>query len=159
MERERCRSVTAVDTNVLVYAHRRESAAHRVAFRVMRELAEGSGLWAIPWPCCFEFLSIVTNRRIWKDAATPPEHAWCQLRTWVDSPSNRLLGETDGFLEVFGTLCRRPKVRGPVVHDARVAALCLVHGAEALLTRDRDFRAFPELPTRDPFRGSGSAKP
>lgn len=143
--------MTAVDTNILVYAHRRESAAHQAARRVLRELAEGVRPWAIPWPCCCEFLSIVTNRRIWKSAATPPERAWRQLRAWTDSPSNRLLGETDGFLEVFGRLCRRPKVRGPVVHDARVAALCLVHGAETLLTRDRDFRAFPELPTRDPF--------
>lgn len=143
--------MTAVDTNVLVYAHRRESSAHRAARRVVRELAEGSRLWAIPWPCCYEFLSVVTNRRIWKDAATPPARAWQQLRAWIDSPTNRLLGETDGFLEVFGTLCRRPKVRGPVVHDARVAALCLVHGVDALLTRDRDFRAFPELQTLDPF--------
>lgn len=143
----------AVDTNLLVYAHRRESAAHGAARRLMRGLAEGPRPWAIPWPCCYEFLSIVTNRRIWKDAATPPERAWRQLRAWTDSPSNRLLGETDGFLEIVGELCRRPKVRGPVVHDARVAALCLAHGVEALLTRDRDFRAFPELPTRDPLAG------
>lgn len=143
--------MTAVDTNILVYAHRRESATHQVAERLLRELAEGPSPWAIPWPCCYEFLSIVTNRRIWKDAATPPEHAWRQLRAWTDSPSNRLLRETDGFLDVFGELVQRSKVRGPVVHDARVAALCLVHGVEALLTRDRDFRAFPELPTRDPL--------
>lgn len=150
--------MTAVDTNILVYAHRRESAAHQVADRTLRELAEGSCLWAIPWPCCYEFLSIVTNRRIWKDAATPPEHAWRQLRAWTDSPSNRLLQETDGFLDVFGELVQRPKVRGPVVHDARVAALCLVHGVEALLTRDRDFRAFPELPTRDPLAPRRSSR-
>ncbi len=143
----------AVDTNILVYAHRQESAAHRAAACIMRELAEESRVWAIPWPCCYEFLSIVTNRRIWKDMATSPEHAWRQLRAWTDSPSNRLLGETDDFLEVFGELCRRPNVRGPVVHDARVAAICLIHGADVLLTCDRDFRVFPELPTRDPLRG------
>ena len=44
-----------------------------------------------------------------------------------------------------------PRVRGPVVHDARVAAICLAHGADELLTRDRDFALFPELKTRDPF--------
>jgi predicted nucleic acid-binding protein len=38
-----------------------------------------------------------------------------------------------------------------VVHDARVAALCVAHGVEKLLTRDRDFSLFPELPTQDPF--------
>lgn len=147
--------MTAVDANLLVYAHRRESALHRAAGQVLRPLAEGRRPWAIPWPCCYEFLSIATNRRIWKDAATTPEQAWRQLRAWTDSPSCRLIGETDGFLEVFGQLVQRPKVRGPVVHDARVAAICLAHGADVLLTRDRDFRLFPELRVRDPLKGAG----
>ena len=141
----------AVDTNVLVYAHRKEAREHATAFAVMRTLAEGSGTWAIPWPCCYEFLSVVTNHRIWKDAATPPERAWRQLEAWTASPGNRLLGETDDFLDVLSGFVQRPRVRGAVVHDARIAALCLAHGAEALLTRDRDFSLFPELRTRDPF--------
>ena len=76
----------AVDTNVLVYAHRKEAREHATAFAVMRTLAEGSGTWAIPWPCCYEFLSVVTNHHIWKDAATPPERAWRQLEAWTASP-------------------------------------------------------------------------
>ena len=142
----------AVDTNVLVYAHRRETDLHQAAFAVVRDLAEGDRAWAIPWPCCYEFLSIVTNRRIWKEAATPPARAWRQLEAWTASPSNRLLGETDDFLELLGGLVQRSRVRGAIVHDARIAAICLAHGAEALLTRDRDFALFPELNTRDPFR-------
>ncbi len=51
----------AIDTNLLVYAHRRESQAHGVAFGILRTLAEGDSAWAIPWPCCYEFLSVVTN--------------------------------------------------------------------------------------------------
>ena len=31
----------AVDTNLLVYAHRRESRAHKTAYKVLRELSEG----------------------------------------------------------------------------------------------------------------------
>ena len=69
-------AVVAVDTNLLVYAHRRESDLHEAAYAVLRSLAEGDMGWAIPWPCCYEFFSIVTNRRIWKEAATPPEQAW-----------------------------------------------------------------------------------
>ena len=143
----------AVDTNLLVYAHRRESAVHRTAFEVMRGLAEGNDAWAIPWPCCYEFLSVVTNRRIWKDRATTAERAWSQLAAWTSSPSNRLLGETDGFLDLLCDFIQRPRVRGAVVHDARVAAICVAHGADALLTRDRDLSLFPELRTRDPVTG------
>ena len=141
----------AVDTNLLVYAHRREAREHVAARAVMRALAEGDGAWAIPWPCCYEFLSVVTNRRIWRDDATAPELAWRQLHAWTSSPSNRLIGETDDFVDVLERFVQRPRVRGAVVHDARIAAICVAHGAETLLTRDRDFSLFPELRTRDPL--------
>ena len=141
----------AVDTNLLVYAHRRDARAHGAAHAVVRTLAEGDRPWAIPWPCCYEFLSVATNRRIWKQDATAPDHAWRQLEAWTASPSSRLIGETELFLEILESFVRRPRVRGAVVHDARVAAICVAHGVEALLTRDRDFSLFPELRTRDPL--------
>ena len=142
----------AVDTNVLVYAHRRESEVHGAAAELLRSLAEGARRWAIPWPCCYEFFGIVTNRRIWRGTESSPREAFAQLLGWTASPSIRLIGETRGFLKILEGLATRSRVRGPVVHDARVAAICLAHGVEALLTRDRDFALFPELETRDPFR-------
>jgi toxin-antitoxin system PIN domain toxin len=143
--------VLAVDTNILVYAHRREASEHAKCAELMRSLAEGSSAWGVPWPSVYEFLSVVTNPRIWRQAATAPEAAWAQIEAWLGSPSLRLLGETEGFAEVLGDFARRPRVRGPVVHDARIAALCIAHGVEALLTRDRDFSLFPELETRNPL--------
>ena len=121
------------------------------AHALMVELAGGDRAWAIPWPCCYEFLSVVTNRRIWKDEASGPEQAWGQLRAWTASPSSRLIGEVDGFMDILSRFARRPHVVGGVVHDARIAAICVAHGVEALLTRDRDFSLFPELRTRDPL--------
>ena len=144
----------AVDTNLLVYAHRREARNHEQAASLMRTLAEGDDLWAIPWPCCYEFLSVVTNPRIWKEDATAPEQAWRQLAVWAVSPSNRLIGETDDFLSILGRFVRRPRVVGGVVHDARVAAICIAHGVETLLTSDRDFLLFPELKTHNPVRAA-----
>jgi uncharacterized protein len=141
----------AVDTNVLVYAHRREAREHPAAAHRLTELAAGSNAWAIPWPCIYEFFSVVTNCRIWKEAASTQEQAWRQVEAWLGSPSLRLLSETDDFASVLGELAQRPRVLGPVVHDARVAALCLAHGVEILLTRDRDFSLFPELVTSNPF--------
>jgi predicted nucleic acid-binding protein len=43
------------------------------------------------------------------------------------------------------------RMRGPIVHDARIAALCVAHGVTSLLSRDRDFSLFPELAVIDPF--------
>ena len=142
----------AVDTNLLVYAHRRESRHHESARGIVRALAEGRERWAIPWPCLYEFFSVVTNPRNWKEAASSPDQAWQQIDAWAASPSVSLLTETADFLAVLERFVRRPRVRGPVVHDARVAALCVAHGAVELLTVDRDFALFPELPTRDPLR-------
>jgi len=141
----------AVDTNVLVYAHRREVPEHKVALVVMRDLAEGRTYWALPWPCAYEFFSVVTSARIWKNFASTPEQAWAQLDAWFGSPAIRLLGETEGFAAILAGFVVRPRVRGAVVHDARIAALCVAHGVEVLLTRDRDFGLFAELETRDPF--------
>jgi toxin-antitoxin system PIN domain toxin len=141
----------AVDTNVLVYAHRRESRYHLKSRDLLRDLAEGPRAWAIPWPCFYEFYSVVTNPRIWKDVASTPNQAWEQLEAWTRSPTNSLIGETDNFLEVLQGFVGRPRVRGPIVHDARVAAICVAHGTEQLLTADRDFALFPELSTRNPF--------
>lgn len=141
----------AVDTNLLVYAHRRESRYHHAAASLVRLLAEGDEAWAIPWPCCYEFLSVATNPRIWKDTATTPDDAWRQLAAWSASPSARLIGETDDFLEILKRFVQRPRVMGGIVHDARVAAICVAHGVEAIFTKDRDFSLFPELRTRDPI--------
>ena len=148
----------AVDANVLVYAHRRESRLGDAAHAVMTEFAEGDRVWAIPWPCCYEFLSVVTNRRIWKDEATTPGQAWRQFQAWAMSPSNRMIGETDDFMEVLERFVNRPHVVGGVVHDARIAAVCVTHGVEVLFTRDRDFSLFPELSTHDPFDVSQRAR-
>ena len=42
------------------------------------------------------------------------------------------------------------RVAGGLVHDARVAAICLHNGISTLWTADRDFSRFPELKTLNP---------
>lgn len=141
----------AVDTNVLVYAHRREAREHAAAKDRVRALAEGAAPWAIPWPCIYEFFSVVTNAKIWKDAASTPKQAWEQIQAWCGSPSLQLLAESGPFTEILANFLLRPRVRGAVVHDARIAALCAAYSVATLLTRDRDFSLFPELRTENPF--------
>lgn len=140
----------AVDTNVLVYAHRREVPEHARARDLLAGLAGSGERWAIPWPCLYEFFSVCTNPRIWKAAASTPAQAWRQVQAWLASPSLRLLAETEGFDALLAPLVRA-RVRGPIIHDARIAALCLAHGIESLLSRDRDFSLFPELVVENPF--------
>jgi uncharacterized protein len=59
--------------------------------------------------------------------------------------------DLEGEREQSEQVARRARVRGPVIHDARVAAICLAHAVSRLVTRDRDFSLFPELVLENPF--------
>lgn len=140
----------AVDTNLLVYAHRSDSPWHERADERVAELAEGPGGWAIPWPCVHEFLAIVTHPRIYSPP-TPLLQALDQVAAWLESPTLVVLSEGEGYWERLRGLLADGRIAGPQVHDARVAALCLHHGVRELWSADRDFSRFPELSTRNPL--------
>jgi hypothetical protein len=140
----------AVDTNLLVYAHREDSPWHDPAYTRIAELAEGRDAWAIPWPCLHEFLAIVTHPRIYAPP-TPLANALDQVDAWLESPSVALLAESEGYWPELKALLRDGRIAGPQVHDARVAALCRLHGVRELWTADRDFGRFGELEFRNPL--------
>ena len=137
----------AVDTNVLVYAHRPEYPHHDVARELIRELAESGAQWAIAWPCLHEFYGVVTNPKIYDEPSTP-EQVWDQIAAWSESPGLRLLSEAHSHLGRLRELTLAAATTGPQVHDARIAAICLSHGVSELITMDRDFMRFPALRTR-----------
>jgi len=140
----------AVDTNILVYAHREDSPWHDAALTRITELAEGRATWAIPWPCIHEFLAIVTHPRIYSPP-TPLANAIDQIEAWLESPSLVLLAETEGYWSELRSTLKQGRISGPQVHDARVAAICQDHGVRELWTADRDFGRCPALDVRNPF--------
>lgn len=140
----------AVDTNLLVYAHREDSEWHRPALAALVGLAESGQPWAITWSSLHEFLAIVTHPRIY-DPPSPREKGFEALSAWQASPGLHLLHEGPGYLARIQSLCLAARVSGAKIHDARIAALCLHHGVAELWTADRDFSAFPALKTRNPL--------
>ena len=140
----------AVDTNILVYAHREDSTFHQAAFERMAELAEGLATWAIPWPCLHEFLAIVTHSRIYVPP-TPLAKALDQIDAWLESPTLALLAESAMHWSVLRALLVDGHVAGAQVHDARVAALCRQHGVRELWSADRDFNRFAGLMVVNPL--------
>ncbi len=60
----------AVDTNILVCAHREDSQWHGKALDRLTDLANFGKPWAIPWSSVHEFLSVVTHPKIY-DPPTP----------------------------------------------------------------------------------------
>ena len=144
--------MTAVDTNVLVHAHRRDSRWHAPAGACVRRLAVGRAAWAIPWPCLHEFLAIVTHPRIY-DPPSTMEEALDQIDAWMESPRLVILGEPHDHWSILRRQLTAAQVRGPMVHDARIAAICIGHGVHELLTADRDFGRFASLAARNPLVG------
>jgi uncharacterized protein len=142
--------VIAVDTNILVYAHRRDSPFHRQAATAIRDVAESPAQWGLPWPCLHEFYSIVTHPRIYDPPSSPPE-ASAQLAAWLQSPSVVPLSEGETYWATLSPLLSSGKIAGPLVHDARIAALCLSHGVRELWAADRDFSRFPRLKVINPL--------
>jgi len=142
--------VIAVDTNILVYAHRADADWHDRAAVCLRRLAEGRAAWAIPWPCVHEFLAIVTHPRIF-EPPTPLPAALDQVDAWLESPTLMLLSEGDEHWSRLRTLIDAGRVVGAQVHDARVAALCLAYGVREIWTADRDFGRFPALVSVNPL--------
>ena len=140
----------AVDTNILVYGHREDVSWFEPAAACIRSLAEGPEPWAIPWPCVHEFLAVVTHPRIFA-TPTPLDQAVGQVGAWLESPSLVFLGEGPGYWSRLSDLLLGSHSAGPVVHDARVAALCLANGVSELWSADRDFGRFPALRVRNPL--------
>ena len=137
----------ALDTNVLVYAHRPEYSFHSAAGVLIRSLAEGAARWAIPWSCLHEFYAVVTNPRIHRTPSSPTL-AWEQIEAWLESPTLSVLAEAAGHLSTVRDLSLAARTVGAQIHDARIAAVCLEHGVSELITMDRDFSRFPALRVR-----------
>lgn len=140
----------AIDTNLLVYAHRPEAPQHLDTVAALRPVFEGNSPWALPWPCVHEFIGIVTHPNIFKPASTLRE-ALAFVDSLMGSPQLHLLSESPGYFEKLRALATAARLKGPRIHDARIAALCLHHGVSELWSADRDFALFPQLKVRNPL--------
>jgi len=142
--------VIAIDTNILVYARREETPHHRAARRLLEKLATGDVPWAIPWPCIYEFIRVVTHPRVF-DPPSDLEAVLDDLESLLDSPSLVLLGEGPAHRGHFRRTVVSMRAAGNLAYDAHIAALVLEHGVSELLTADRDFMRFKGIKSRDPF--------
>lgn len=140
----------AVDTNVLVYAHRVDSAWHAPARAAVAKLAESPARWAIPWPCVHEFVGIVTHPRIYAPPS-PTDIALSQVDAWLEMPNLVTLGEPADYWPNLRSAVIAGKVVGPRIHDARIAALCVAHGVRELWSADRDFSRFAGMRVHNPL--------
>jgi toxin-antitoxin system PIN domain toxin len=140
----------AVESNILVYAHRAEMPPHEAAAACMRHLAESGRPWTIPWPCLHEFIGVVTNPRAF-EVPSPLDQVDAQIDEWRASPWFVFLPEAGDHLVHLRDLLRASGAVGAKIHDAKIAAICLGHDVDELWSADRDFRRFPGLRVVNPL--------
>lgn len=141
----------AIDTNVLVYAHRLDLPDHAAAKTAVDSALSGVTPVGIAWPVVHEFLAVVSNSRVFIEP-TSAAGALAQVEHWLSSPAARPLGETSDHLSTLTDLLGQARVAGGAIHDARIAAICIDHGVRELWTVDRDFSRFPALRVHNPMR-------
>lgn len=140
----------ALDTNVLVYAFRPDVPQHAAAAAAVSEVVGSGATVGVPWPCVHEFVAITSHPRVFSTPSDPVE-AVAAIDALLAQDSVRTLGESRTHLNLLRQLLDDSGVRGPKVHDARIAAICLGHGVTELWTADRDFSYFPALRTHNPL--------
>jgi toxin-antitoxin system PIN domain toxin len=144
--------VIAIDSNILVYAHRADLLQHPAARAALRRVAVSGAPWGIPWPALHEFLGKVSSPRVFAPPS-PWDLVWREVDLWLASPGAQLLSETPAHLGTLRRLLETSGASGAMVHDARIAAICIEHEVDALWTADRDFQRFPGLTLFNPLTG------
>lgn len=140
----------ALDTNLLVYAHRRAVPEHAAARRAIERAARDARGWGVPVPCLPEFWSVVTHPTAAGRPSTPAEAA-SFLRSLVEEGGAAIWTPGPGFGLRVADLARRLDVRGVRVFDLQIALVAADAGATELWSHDRRFVSPPGLPVVDPL--------
>ena len=132
------------DVNVLVYAHREETAGHERYAEWLSALARSPEPFGLSELVLHGFVRVVTNPRIF-DPASTSEQAFRFLDALLKRSNCCVLRPGAGHWGIFRQLCEEKKIRGKLVADAAHAALAIETGCE-WISADTDFARFaPEL--------------
>jgi uncharacterized protein len=143
--------VIAIDTNLLVYAHRAAVPEHQAARRALERAAGGDAGWGIAQPVLAEFWSVVTHPASAGGPSTPSQ-ARAFLDALIRDGGAQVWLPSSGFGEQLLRAAVDRKVTGPRIFDLQIALVALGHGAHELWTHDREFLAPPGLRVVDPLR-------
>jgi toxin-antitoxin system PIN domain toxin len=139
-----------VDANILLYAVDEASPFHEAARQWLEEALNGPRRVGIPWTSLTAFVRIVTHARALTDPLTPRE-AMEFVADWIEAPATWIPAPGRGHQEILERLVVDGDLRGNLVADAALAALCIEHGLQ-IVSADSDFGRFTEIDWLNPLR-------
>ncbi len=141
----------ALDTNLLVYAHRRAAPEHKAAQRAI-ERARQSGLgWGMAESSLIEFFAVVTHPTASGRPSTAAE-AQGFIEALVTAGA-RIWTPQEAFIARLFSLAADLGVAGPRVFDLQIALTAQDNGASQIWTHDSQFIRVPGLRIVFPLHG------
>jgi predicted nucleic acid-binding protein len=138
----------AIDTNLLIYAHRSGTAEHRSARRAIEKAIGLPGGCGIALPSIAEFFSIVTHPAAGQPS-TPAEARG--FLAALEDAGVVLLGPGPSFAIRLLQIAADLDVTGPRIFDLQIALCALDGGAGRVWTNDRRFVKLPGLAIEHPL--------
>ena len=139
-----------VDTNVLIYANRRDVERHEEYRAWVQDLIDGPEPYAVSDFAVAGLVRVITDRRIYKEKAATIDEALAFATAIREQPHAIVVNPGPRFWSIFSDLCQSVGAAGNLVPDAVLAALAIEHGCE-VVTTDRDFQRFAGIRSRQPL--------
>lgn len=140
----------AIDTNLLIYAHRSATPEHRAARAAIEAALNAPGGCGITLPSVAEFFSIVTHPTA-SGRPSAPKAAAEFLASLRDSGVEDL-GPGPGYAARLAQMAADLGVKGSRIFDVQIGLCALEGGATELWTHDGGFVKIPGLSVRDPLQ-------
>jgi len=134
--------VIALDTNLLIYAHRAGASRHGDAKDSIQRAAD-SGPWGIASPVIGEFWSQVTHSQYPGGPSTPVQASG--FLHSLTTAGARVLLPRPTFVTNLVRLATELQVSGVRIFDLQIAVVALAGGATELWTYDARFTEVPGL--------------
>ena len=138
------------DVNVLVYAHREDTAHHAGCRNWLEKVINGHESYGLSELVLSGFVRVATHAKVFirpstlSDALAFTEQLRGRANCVPVAPGLR-------HWDIFRALCSEARARGNLVLDAYLAALAIESGCE-WITTDRDFSRFKGLRWRHPLQ-------
>jgi predicted nucleic acid-binding protein len=140
--------MVAIDTSILVSAHRTETDGHERAKAAIERAAANPAGWIIPSACVAEFWATVTSVSGGGQPSSPEEaraflEALAEAGAVVATPR-------PGMHERLLRVAVESEVTGRRIFDLEITLTAYEAGAIEIWSLDRRFASHPQLPAREP---------